>query len=161
MQANNNFQCDRKYRGWKRPGERELQLGTESVRRDFAVSLRVHRLLQSFRVERIKTKGQFKKMIQKNSWNWMKQKAKSKCTRAILLLAQWITGYHCLEAVNSASNTKLLCSASQQSGYRQGPYIQPSHYPEHEPLASTNSPAKDLQVSCDVSHSWGRGGFEI
>lgn len=63
----------------------------------------------------------FFKTIQKHSWSWIKQKAKSKCTRAALLLARHVTAAVVWEAVNRASNTKLLCWALQQSRCRQGP----------------------------------------
>lgn len=61
--------------------------------------------------------GKREKNIQKHSWNWMKQKAKSKCTRAALLLVPW---YCCCcsggSEMNWSFNAKILYAVSSFVG---------------------------------------------
>jgi hypothetical protein len=79
-----------------------------------------------------KDKGTFKKMIQKHFWNWMKQKAKSKCTRAAWLLARWITGCCCSGGSELSLQRLAPLFTPQQLGIDKGP--ESINHPEHRAL---------------------------
>lgn len=105
-------------------------------------------LFQSFRTERVKTKGHFFKWFT----NILEAELNKKPSQIVpeqpcywhdvsLAAVVW-------EAVNWASNTKLLCLALQQSRCRQGPCKHPSHPPWAQNLllpacATTNSPTEE------------------
>ena len=122
-------------------------------------------LFQNFRAERVKTIGHFKKIIQKHSWNWMKQKSSQN------VLAQPVTGMACHWFLLFGDSEMSLQHHAplfplQQSRCRQGPWKHPSNHSDTETPASSlcccSQPRwADQPLSSGLGPSLGWGRFIV